>query len=236
MKKVLVTAPLCEWYDYCWDEFSNRVKELTYENYDLFFTENSSTNNFFEKVKSQGFDVIKTEHLHRIRDMVTRDHNIIRDKVLDGGYDYLLILDQDVIPPRDVIEKLMKHDKDIISGLYFGHHDINGEAKVMPFAWVFSKEINDWNNTGYLIEKEIWEEQLLKIAFAGMGCILIKREVLEKINFRYLLEMDAWDDRWLGVDVWANGFEYYLDNSVKCKHLYLKRKFSYWELKKQGRN
>jgi len=120
MKKVLVAAPLCEWYDYCWDEFLNRVKELTYENYDLFFTENSSTNNFFGKVKAQGFDVIKTEHLHRIRDMVTRDHNIIRDKVLDGGYDYLLILDQDVIPPRDVIEKLMKHDKDIISGLYFG--------------------------------------------------------------------------------------------------------------------
>ena len=48
--------------------------------------------------------------------------------------------------------------------------------------------------------------------------------------------MDALDDRWLGVDVWANGFEFYLDTSVKCKHLFKDRPFSYWELKKQGRN
>lgn len=236
MKRVLVAAPLCEWYEYCWEEFSSRLKELNYENYDLFFVENSLNNNFFEKVKAQGFNVVKSEHLQRIRDMVTRDHNIIREKVLSGGYDYLLILDQDVIPPRDVIEKLMGHNKDVVSALYFGHHEINGAATIMPFAWVFSKEVNDWNNTGYLIEDEIWKPQLIKIAFAGMGCILIRREVLEKIKFRYSLEIDAWDDRWLGVDVWNNGFEYYLDNSVKCKHLYLKRKFSYWELKKQGRN
>ncbi len=236
MRKVLVAAPLCEWYDYCWEEFSSRLKELTYEDYDLFFVENSLGNGFYEKVKAQGFNVVKSEHLHRIRDMVTRDHNIIREKVLNEEYDYLLILDQDVIPPKDVIEKLMAHNKDVVSALYFGHHDINGVAKVMPFAWVFSKEIKDWNNTGYLVEDEIWMPKLFKIAFAGMGCILIKREVLEKVKFRYSLEMDAWDDRWLGVDVWENGFEYYLDNNVKCKHLYLKRKFSYWELKKQGRN
>lgn len=236
MKKVLVAAPICEWYDYCWEEFSLRLKELTYGNYDLFFVDNSETDTFFEKVKSQGFNVVKSEHLVRIRDMVTRDHNLIREKVLNEGYDYLLILDQDVIPPKDVIESLMKHDKDVVSGLYFGHHDVNGEKKAMPFAWVFSKEINDWDNTGYLVEDEIWSPRLLKIAFAGMGCILIKRNVLEKIKFRYSLEIDAWDDRWLGVDVWNNGFEYYLDNTVKCKHLYLRRKFSYWELKKQGRN
>jgi len=36
--------------------------------------------------------------------------------------------------------------------------------------------------------------------------------------------------------VWANGFEFWLDNTVKCKHLYKGRPFDYWELKKQGRN
>lgn len=236
MKKVLVAAPVCEWYLYCWEEFSSRLKELTYQKYDLFFVDNSKGYELFEKIKAQGLRVRKTPHMHRIRDMVTRDHNIIREKVLQEGYDYLLILDQDVIPPKNVIEKLMSHDKDVCSALFFGHHDIGGEVKVMPFAWVFSKEINDWNNTGYLIDSEIWEPKLLKIAFAGMGCILIKREVLEKVEFRYSKEMDAWDDRWLGVDVWANGFEFYLDNTVKCKHLYKNRPFDYHELKRQGRN
>jgi cellulose synthase/poly-beta-1,6-N-acetylglucosamine synthase-like glycosyltransferase len=237
MKKVLVAAPVCEWYSYCWDQFSSRLQELSYENYDLFFVDNSKTPSFFEKIKVQGLSVRKTPHLHRIRDMVVRDHNIIREKVLDEKYDYLLILDQDVVPPKDVIEKLIVHDKDVVSALFFGHHDVGeGDVRPMPFAWVFSKEIGDWENTGYLLDSEIWDPQLLKIAFAGMGCILIKRKVLEKVKFRYKLEMDAWDDRWLGVDVWVNGFEFWLDNTVKCKHLYKDRPFSYWELKKQGRN
>ena len=237
MKKVLVAAPVCEWYEYCYPEFSKALKGLTYPRKDIFLVDNSQGMRFFQRVFADGFTVEKSEHLHRIRDMVTRDHNRIRQKVLDDGYDYLLILDSDVIPPKDTIEKLMEHDKDVVSAMFFGPHDIGGEVKVMPFAWVFSKEIGDWDHTGYLLDSEIWEEpNLLKIAFAGMGCILIKRKVLEKIEFHYSLEMDAWDDRWLGVDVWANGFEFYLDNSVKCKHLFQDRPFDYWELKKQGRN
>jgi len=236
MKRVLVAAPICQWYDHCWDAFSSRLKELTYPHKDIFFVDNSEGLTFFKKVKAQGFAVRKTPHLWRIRDMVIRDHNIIRDKMLDGGYDYLLILDQDVVPPKDVIEQLMRHDKDVVSALYFGHHDIGGEVRVMPFAWVFSKEEGDWNNTGYFLDSEIWEPQLLRIAFAGMGCILIKRSVLEKIKFHYSHDMDAWDDRWLGVDVWANGFEFYLDNTVKCQHLYKNRTFDYHSLKKEGRN
>lgn len=237
MKKVLVAAPICEWYAYCYPEFSKALRSLTYPRKDIFLVDNSEGNLFYKRVLADGFSAQKTEHLHRIRDMVTRDHNIIRQKVLDEGYDYLLILDQDVIPPSDVIERLMQHDKDVVSAMFFGPHDIGGEVRVMPFAWVFSKEHGDWNNTGYLLDSEIWDEpQLLKIAFAGMGCILIKRKVLEKISFRYSLEMDAWDDRWLGVDMCAHGFEFYLDNSVKCKHLFKDRPFNYWELKKQGRN
>tara|TARA_Y100000310_G_scaffold343097_1_gene449171 strand:+ start:1024 stop:1737 length:714 start_codon:yes stop_codon:yes gene_type:complete len=237
MKKVLVAAPICQWYEYCFDEFSNRLKELTYGNYDIFFVDNSKDVEFFSKVKEKGFNVRKTPHLFRIRDMVTRDHNIIRDRFLEGDYDYLLILDQDVVPPKDVIEKLMAHDKDVVSALFFGHHDIGGgEIRVMPFAWVFSKEIGNWEHTGYLIDKEIWEPQLLKIAFAGMGCILIQKKVLEKFEFRYSRDIDAWDDRWLGVDVWANGFEFYLDNTVKCKHMYKDRPFNYHEFKAIGRN
>lgn len=236
MKKVLVAAPISEWYEHCYKDFAKMLMTLTYPNKGVFLVDNSEGMRFYLRVLADGFNVEKSEHLQSIRDMVTRDHNRIRQRVLDGGYDYLLILDCDVIPPKDVIERLMAHDKDVVSALYFGHHNINGTEKVMPFAWVFSKEVNDWNNTGYLIESEIWSPQLLKIAFAGMGCILIKRKVLEKVSFRYSKEMDAWDDRWLGVDVWANGFEYYLDSTVKCKHLYLGRKFNYQELKKMGRN
>jgi GT2 family glycosyltransferase len=236
MKRVLVASPICEWYEHCYKDFAKMLKELTYPYKNIFLVDNSERMAFFQRVFADGFNVEKSEHLHRIRDMVIRDHNRIREKMLEGNYDYLLMLDCDVIPPKDVIERLMAHDKDVVSALFFGHHNINGVPTVMPFAWVFSKEVNDWNNTGYLIESEIWEPQLLKIAFAGMGCVLIKKEVLEEIRFRYDPSVDAWDDRWFGFDIWNGGFEYYLDNTVKCKHLYKGRKYNYQELKKMGRN
>ena len=82
----------------------------------------------------------------------------------------------------------------------------------------------------------MWPGKLLKVAFTGMGCILISRKVLEKVEFRYSKEMDAWDDRWLGFDVWDKGFEFWCDTKVKCKHMYKNRVFDYHELKRQGRN
>jgi len=234
--KVLVAAPVTQWYDYCWKEFSDFLRNLTYDNFEVFLVDNSEETWFYEKVKNDGFNVIKNEHLHRIRDMVIRDHNMIRNKVLKEGFDYLLILDQDVIPPKDVIDRLIAANKDVAAGLYFGSHDINGSVKTMPFAWVFSKGEKDWHNTGYLVEEEMWPGKLLKVAFTGMGCILISRKVLEKIEFRYDVNMDAWDDRWLGYDVWDKGFEFWCDTGVKCKHMYKNREFDYHELKKQGRN
>ena len=231
--KVLIAAPVTEWYDYCWKEFSDFLKK---QKHDVYLVDNSKDEWFYEKVKSEGFDILRNGHMHRIRDMVIRDHNVIRQKVLDEGYDYLLILDQDVIPPDDVVDQLIKHDKDVCAGLYFGSHPVFGELRVMPFAWVFSGGEIDWNNTGYLVDQEMWPGQLLKVAYTGMGCILISKKVLEKVKFRYSKEMDAWDDRWLGLDVWDNGFEFWCDTRVKCKHMYKNRVFDYHELKKQGRN
>lgn len=236
MARVLVAAPICAWYAYCWKEFSQALLSLTYPNKDLFFCDNSEGMDFYTLVKGQGFSVLKTEHLLRIRDMVTRDHNIIRQKALDEGYDYLLLCDCDVLPPPDALERLLSHGKDVVSALFFGHHDIGGENRVVPFAWVFSKEKRDWNHTGYLLDTETWSGDLFEIAFAGMGCVLLSRRVLEQVPFRYSREMDAWDDRWLGVDVWSKGFSYWLDTSVRCRHLYKNRPFNYWELKQQGRN
>ena len=232
--KVLVAAPVCQWYDYCWFEFKAFLKNMTYHNKDIFLVDNSKDRAFFDRVRLD-FDVKKTEHLKSIRDMVTRDHNIIRDKFLEGDYDYLLMLDCDTIPPIDVIEQLLQGDKDVNSGLYFGNHDINGELKVMPFAWVFSKEEKDWDNTGYLVEQEIFPGQLMKVAFTGMGCVFLSRKVVEKVPFFYSKEMAAWDDRWLGHDVWKAGFEFWCDTRVKCKHLFMGRTMDYHDLKKQGR-
>lgn len=234
--KVLVAAPVTDLYEYCWEDFKNFLLTIDYPNYEVFLVDNSETDKFFKKIKKEkSFKVEKIKKEGKIRDIVVKSHNIIRQKVLDEDFKYLLILDQDVIPPKDVIKKLIKHKKPAVSALFFGHHEVGGEIMALPFAWKFTIAEGDWSKTHYMNEHECFgPEQLIRIAFAGMGCILIDKEVLQKVKFRYDKSMDAWDDRWLGHDIWENEFEMFLDNSVKCMHLYKERDFNYADFWAQG--
>src|SRR3989344_5594002 len=235
LPRVLVGAPVCDLYEYCFKEFIENIKNLTYPNYDILLVDNSKEEKFFNKIKSLNVNVIIIQYMEKMRERVVRSHNLLREYALKNNYDYLLVLDQDVIPPRDVIERLIIHKKDAISALFFGHHNIlNEENRIMAFAWVFMEREEHWGNVRYLKDNEIFSNNLIEIAFAGMGCILLNRNILEKIEFRYDPNIDAWDDRWLGYDIHQKNFNFYLDPTVKCRHLYLNRPFDYHEIKKQG--
>ncbi len=235
--KVLVGAPVSDMHEYCFDEFIGSIKSLTYPNYDILLVDNSKTNTFYEKIKKLNIPATRIDYEKRARERVTKAHNLLREKALKENYDYLLLLDQDVIPPINIIEKLTSHQKDVVAGLYFGHHILpNGENRVMPFAWKFKHQENDWNHTRYLNDDEVWNPSLVRIAFAGGGCILISKSILEKIKFRYDENIEAWDDRWLGYDLSQLNVPWYLDNTVKCNHLYLNRPFSWQDIAKKGEN
>ncbi len=235
LPKVLVGVPVCDLYEYCFDDFINNIKNLTYSNYRILLIDNSKEDTFFNKIKKIDVDVIRLPYLEKMRARVVASHNKLREITLNKKFDYLLILDQDIIPPKNVIEKLIEHKKDAVSALYFGHHNLlNGENRIMPFAWRFTIKEGFWGRVGYLMEEEMEKDELIDVAFTGMGCVLLSKKILEKIEFRYDPDIEAWDDRWLGYDLSKNGFIFYLDPGVICKHLYLKRPFDYHEIKKRG--
>ena len=76
---------------------------------------------------------------------------------------------------------------------------------------------------------------LLKIDYCGLGCVLIHRKVLEKVKFRYdTNEGVATDDIFFCIDAREKGFKIYLDTEVKCKHLILGRPWT-WDDMLTGR-
>ena len=233
--KVLVGVPVCDLYEYCFEEFINNIKNLTYPNYEILLIDNSKEETFFNKLKSLNLNVIRLPYLEKMRARVVESHNKLREYALKENFDYLLILDQDIITKNNVIEQLTSNNKDAISALYFGHHLLpNGENRIMPFAWKFQEKKGDWSKIIYLTEEDILNNNLIGIAFTGMGCVLLSKNVLTKIKFRYDTNIEAWDDRWFGYDLDKEGIYFYVDPRVKCKHLYLKRPFNYHEIKKQG--
>src|SRR3989344_8026379 len=119
MKKILVGCPTYEGYNYCLKEYAEQANSLTYTNYDVTLADNSPGKDYAETIKKHGLGVIKGPYSDNVYKRIVESRNLLRQKAIDEDYDYFLSLEQDVIPPKDIIERLMKHGKDIVTGIYY---------------------------------------------------------------------------------------------------------------------
>ena len=56
------------------------------------------------------------------------------------------------------------------------------------------------------------------LSFAGLGCILIRRKVLEAIDFRMVDQNGGHCDSWFTDDAYHAGYTQMADMSVICAH------------------
>jgi len=234
MVKVLVGCPTAETHKYCFKEYSETVKNLTFKNKKILLVDNSKTSNYFNYIKNNRINAIKASYSESARDRIVRSRNILREIVLKEDYDYFLSLEQDVIPPKDVIEKLLRHKKDVVSGVYFARIKSlkDKTVKLLPLLWAGKKGSYNPYTMADIDINLIMEDNFIKVKYCGLGCLLISRKVLEKVKFRYDPKYTTFDDLHFCQDVRDNGFEIYADTSVKCKHLILNRPWSWDNIKK----
>jgi len=240
--KILVATPTCDIMEYCMDDFLKRMKEIEYDNYNILVMDNSRNNDFFEKLKKeQGIILIKDnvdEEKNKLRLISSR--NKILEYALENNYDYILMMDCDVIPPKNIIQELLSDEKDIVSGIYYNYFKINGQQKSRPVAWShispeqfeeIKKQINlppmiksHEDLRRHLTQKEVESEKLIKVKIPSAGCMLIKRKVFEKVRYGLLdvpSNLSTGDDIYFCKKAEENGFEIYCDTKIKCEHLIL---------------
>jgi len=145
--------------------------------------------------------------------------------------DYIFFIDDDVLAPMDAIQKLMAHDKDVVSGLYFARQEPH-------FPQLFRKNKKDPKRYDSIFDIK---EELLEVDACGAGCMLIKKEVFEKLKKPYFQYIPAGEDTprkgedfFFSEKVKEAGFKIYADTSVVCHHM--GTKFigpQHWEISKQ---
>ena len=247
--KILVGAPVCKHYDYCFDLYLAALKGFDYPNYDILLIDNSDDEAFYQKLKDLGIPVIRKGHDNpsiKMKMIIGRNH--LRQKVLEEGYDWFFNLDQDVIPPRDTLKKLTSHSKKVVTGIYYNYFKQGEQWNKTPILYreLTPEEIKDieekgkdWlkqqnydlhsrlegNNWDYsktyleLKAEDVEEDKLIEIAACGTGCIMIHRDILEKVDFKFN-QGGGFDDiifcdevrKTLKDPVWC-------DTSIKCEHL-----------------
>lgn len=228
--KILVGCPTSFHKEYCLKEYAECVKKISYPNHDVLLVDNSPDDSYVGKIKKLSLPVIKGPYFEGALDRIVASRNILRKKVLDEGYDYLFSLEQDVIPPADVLEMLLKHGKKLVTCIYFAHNVMpDGSRGLIPLAYklVDRKTLS----MAPLNPIDIDSGKLMEVVSAGLGCLFIHRDVLEKVKFRHE-GGPAFDDRFFFIDCFNNGVKAYTDTSIKCKHLILNRPYPWSKIKK----
>jgi hypothetical protein len=134
---------------------------------------------------------------------------------------YLLFIDDDTFIPVDSIPKLMRHQKDIVSGVVWTKRD--------PTEPVIFQEcgLGPWY--------DFPQNQLVRIEAAGLACTLINMEIFYKLESPYFrigwsriqegIENQKVSSTGTGEDTWFYqacknaGIEVYADTTVLCDHL-----------------
>lgn len=241
MQKILVAAPTYNGIKYCHKEFFQRIKNLTYPNYEILIVENSKDNNYYEELKKENITLIKdntkeTKNLLRL----INSRNIILNYALKNNYNHILMMDTDVIPPKNIIEELLETKKNIVSGLYFNYFKVSGKLQLLPVAWksITKEEFQKIKQKiklpecvkshldikQHLTNKEVHSNKLIKVLFPSAGCMLISRKVFEKIKYETTDTSDignikTTDEIEFILKAKKLGFDSYCHTKLKCKHL-----------------
>lgn len=147
---------------------------------------------------------------------IVSGRNLVKDYALKNNYDYVLFVDSDVMIPGLATELLLQAKADVVAGAYLNIFNIEGKDVIAP---VIFKDLGSGEAQLYKYEA-IAKPQVLDVGAAGLGCVLVKRNVLEKISFR------AFDEKKTGTDAMAffvdarqGGFSCKAHTGVKCLHM-----------------
>lgn len=141
---------------------------------------------------------------------VAYNRNQIVEQALREGHSHLLFIDSDVSFEATALERLLKHDKDIVATAY-NFRKLPLESVVMPLD---SKDKN-----------KALPVELFEAASAGTGVMLIKTEVFKKIDkpwfkFEYLDgERISSEDVRFCVLAREAGFKIWVDPTIPVNHV-----------------
>lgn len=229
--KILVGCPTSFHKEYALEQYAKAIKSLTYSNFDILLVDNSKDNVYFEKIKKLSLPVIKGPWFESARDRIIASRNILREKAIKENYDYFFSLEQDVLPPKDILEKLLQHNKKLITAIYFANNIIPDTQTHELIPLVYKLVDEKTLSMRPLNEVELWKNLgLTEVVSAGLGCVLIHRNILEKIKFRY--EKNTFDDRWFFIDCYDKKIKVFADTSIKCKHLIHNRPYPWSKIQK----
>lgn len=240
--KVLIGVVTASQKDYCVNEFKKQLKGFTYDNYDVVIVDNSEDPTHIETFKD--FEVIYSPRTwedgtyKRGNEMLAECQNIVRNKALEGGYDYLFMLESDVFVNKDFIQYAVSFEAPVYTVTYpikvgryklptmcvqylhkLSHRGFKrtlSNTLMLPPAVHFPAEVKP------ITHFKIGDNMCL--THTGLGCSLIRSDVLKYVSFRIDLSNDmktgnmTFSDTHFYTDCLIKRIEVLFENRLICEH------------------
>lgn len=142
-------------------------------------------------------------------------HDQARDMALYGGYDALFLVEADMVIPPDALRKLATLDVPVAYGLYVRRYP--------PYEWLALTKLTSDDHEFVSADANYARQwlgdgtQAIETCGVGLGCTLIRRDVLEKLSFRQWRGMA--DDWAFALDCCAYGIPQFTHTGVVCGHV-----------------
>lgn len=142
--------------------------------------------------------------------------NLVIDAALKNDATHILFIDDDTIPPVDIVEKLARWDKDMVTGVYCMRNS--------PHYPIIFEDADEQGRCLHYNMDDAKSEGLVKLRAAGLGACLIKTEVFRGMEAPWIrlgeLDPENWcDDIGFFHRAYLAGFELYADLSVRSGHM-----------------
>lgn len=233
--RILVGITTYKPKDYMIDKCYRAVKEFDYpsDKYDVLIVDNTDDKGrYANQLKKRGFR--KVEHVARganSRVAINRSQNLIRRRFLEGDYEWLLMVESDLLPPKDTLKRLLGHKKTVVGSWYwigtgnvrtpciFVNQVINGFGGTRPLG-IIRHSIDD--NSGKFDGAEImswWNSGLRQCHGVGFGTTLIHRDVVQEFPFWTDERFDnKHSDVYFYLDLERANIPVFVDTNVEVPH------------------
>lgn len=168
------------------------------------------TVNFLAKQKTQLFCASSNISVTDAR------RKIVYHFLNETNFDALFFLDDDVMPPDDVIQLLVNVKKPIVSANYPIY--VDGVIKSCACSVKWSATRNKWS---YYAPDEVGVKE---VDGCGLGCCLIERKVIKRVGVDFYLHylngsLDTGEDLDFCNRARKAGFPIYCNFNVSCEHV-----------------
>lgn len=147
-----------------------------------------------------------------------RARNEIVKKALKDNYDYILMVDSDMIIPDNALVSMLRKPQDICLGVYPRKNTSTEQTECFKLNQKNYIDVYEYN------ELDQYMNGYVEIKGGGLGCALIKTDIFNNMKFPYFKYViyDNGDvlseDNFFCHQATSAGYKIYMDTNVRCGH------------------